>query len=488
MDNQDNFYISEPYIDTRTGEMIITISKAFKTLGGAQGVIGTDVSIDYLVELILNTNLGEGVYAFLLDNKGNIVTHPHKEFSPQVETGYKNIGEILNGELKGILEVDDLNLKDKRVTDYDGANRFFFFGDVIESNWKVGIGTPVSNVLGIIHRVLIYTFAVTIAVLLLSVIASIYISNSIAKPIIHTVRIATNIGNLKLKDTIDKKNLKKKDEIGQMYRSFQNIINKLKIFIKDMQESVTTNHKVYEETLEKLRLLLSLAEDTSATTQELSAGMEETSASAIAINESANEMDKAIFEFADKVGEGANTANEISNNADKLSSQFILARNNTMEMYTKARKEIEQAIESSKAIEKINILSNAILKISEQTSLLSLNASIEAARAGEYGRGFAVVADEIRKLADDSNQTVGEIQIVTHSITKAAEQLVAHSSALINFLESEIIIDYEMMVDAVTQYKQDGSTLNIIIADLSATSQQLAATISEYQLLLKKYL
>ncbi len=81
---------------------------------------------------------------------------------------------------------------------------------------------------------------------------------------------------------------------------------------------------------------------------------------------------------------------------------------------------------------------------------MALNAAIEAARAGETGRGFAVVAEEIRKLAENSNTTVGEIQVVTEGITKAVEQ-----------------------------YRDDGSSLNGIISDLSATSEELAATINQ---------
>ena len=150
-----------------------------------------------------------------------------------------------------------------------------------------------------------------------------------------------------------------------------------------------------------------------------------------------------------------------------------------MDIYSNAREEIEKAITASKEVEKINVLSNAILQISEQTSLLSLNAAIEAARAGESGRGFAVVAEEIRKLADNSNFTVGEIQTVTESITKAVEQLIERIYLVMNFLERDVTKDYELMVDAVSQYREDGSHLNNIISDLSATAEELAATVNE---------
>ena len=475
---KDDIYISEPYVDARSGGMVITISKPFKTIEGRQGVIATDIQIDYLVDLISTVEVGEDSYAFLLDNKGDMVTHQNEEFKPS-ENESINVRDILGGKLNTILEKEKMGIRNRKIKDYDNMDRFFFFGDVLESDWKVGVAVSVGHTMGAINNAIHYTILATIIVLVISIVLSLYISNSITKPIVKTVAIAENIGNLNLLDKIDEKDLKRKDEIGQMYNSYQNVIEKLKIFMKDLEESIHINHQIYKDTIDKLNFLINQAQDTSATTEELSAGMEETSATTLSINESTNEIDKAISDFAEKVEEGATSSNEISTKADSLSLQFTQAKDNTINIYNKTKDEIQEAIEASKEVEKINVLSNAILEITEQTSLLALNAAIEAARAGESGRGFAVVADEIRKLAENSNHTVVEIQSVTEGITKAVEQLVKNISNLVSFLESDIMQDYEMMVEAVDQYKDDGSSLNNIITDLSATSEELAASINQ---------
>ncbi|NOH15493.1 methyl-accepting chemotaxis protein [Clostridium cochlearium] len=474
----DDFYISEPYVDAKTKSMVITISKAFKTIGGKQGVISSDINIDYLVKLISSVKVGEDSYAFLIDDKGNIITHLNKEFKPQ-EGKYTNVSKVLDGKLKNIMEEENLDIKHKKIKDYDGVDRFLFFSSVPECNWKVGVAVSVAHTLGAVKTSISYTLMATIVILIIALLVSLYMSNSITKPIINTVEIAENIGNLNLTTEINKKELERKDEIGQMYISFKNIIEKLKTFMIEMEDTINTNGEIYKETAEKLNFLLQQGESTSATTEQLSAGMEETSASTIAVNESAKEINKAISDFTEKIEKGASTSEEISIKAESLSGQFMEAKDNTMNIYVNTKEELKDAIKSSKEVEKINVLSSAILEISEQTNLLALNAAIEAARAGESGKGFAVVAEEIRRLAENTNETVGKIQAVTKSITKAVDFLVNTTSSLIDFLEKDIIRDYEMMVDAVKQYKDDGASLNNMISDLSATSEELLATINQ---------
>ena len=127
--------------------------------------------------------------------------------------------------------------------------------------------------------------------------------------------------------------------------------------------------------------------------------------------------------------------------------------------------------------QQLEVLSSAIMEITNQTHLLELNASIEAARAGEAGKGFAVVATEIGGLADQSKQTVAQIQKVTEEVTSSVAQLSSDAEQLLTFVGNDVVASYDMFDEAADAYNQDAGKIDALISDFSATSEELLASI-----------
>ena len=341
-----------------------------------------------------------------------------------------------------------------------------------------GVSAATSKSSEIYQKSVILLTAIGICAAIFSIIVALVIIISIIRPL--------NVLRNKLQELAEKGgdltqqiNIKSKDEIGRLAIIVNSFLSNLRSIMAEVNQSSDNVHNATISVNQYLNELCFSVEETSATTEELSAAMEETAASAEEINATSADMESAIQVMATKAQEGAESTYQINTRANVLKENAVTSQELAERIYEESKKKLEVALEQSKAVDQIDILSSAILQISSQTNLLSLNATIEAARAGEAGKGFSVVADEIRKLAENSKDIVSEIQNVTKDVVVAVKNLSDSSVKIMEYIDVTVRKDYNTMLSIGDKYSEDAVFVNELTSDFSATSEELASSVGE---------
>ena len=271
--------------------------------------------------------------------------------------------------------------------------------------------------------------------------------------------------------------LKRKDDFGELANALSSMRKTMQGLIGQVKAGSGSIHSVVHDINSNMSQLNSEIEDVSATTQELAASMQETASSADQISEMSGEIEEAAKSIAIRAQSGAESAEDIHRRAGEAKDTAGENRQKVTRMLEEIRTGLENALEKAKVVDQIGVLAEAILNITGQTNLLALNASIEAARAGEAGKGFAVVADEIRNLAEQSQETVTNIQNVTDSVSTAMNNLSVDANRLLSFVDTEVVESFDLFEQMAEAYNKDAANVNDLVSDFSATSEELLASI-----------
>lgn len=363
----------------------------------------------------------------------------------------------------------------------DSTNKMYKSIDTIITSTKKASSDARDTLKSVYNRAIVSVAIIAVLSVILFVFAFIGIQFKVILPIKKTDKsikeIMSDIDN-RQGDLTKRVKVYQNDEIGALAMGINAFIERLQNIMKTVTDSASDMNDIATEVSTSMVNSNASVTDLSAVTQELSATMTEVGNNAEIINGNVNSVSGDVDTIASKTTEINDYTKKMKEHADSMENTARENMRVTNEKVNEILEVLEKAIRESESVKQVNTLSQDILDISEQTNLLSLNASIEAARAGEAGKGFAVVATQISKLASESQEAVNRIQEINTVVTTAVNNLAEQSKELINYMKGSILGDFQSFVVAGGEYRENAAYIEGVMEEFTVKTEVLNKSVN----------
>lgn len=327
-------------------------------------------------------------------------------------------------------------------------------------------------------RANIIIFAILIATGIIIILAILKIVRPLQSANGQLSKIISDIDSSK-GDLTSRININSHDEVGELVDGINLFIEKLQEIMKRIRshsENILVSSK---EIAYKINESGNNTNEVSATMDEIAAAMQEISATVEELSSGSENIFESIIHLTDKINDGNVLTKDIQSRSLNYKTEIENEKSNAVAIINEIKNTLEQSIENSKEAAQIQSLTENILQIASQTNLLSLNASIEAAHAGEAGKGFSVVAAQISELAESSRTIAKNIQEISTLVTESVTGLSSNSKKLLEFVNNDVLTDYDKFVAISDNYYNDAVNVNNILEEFTNGTSALKTTMSE---------